>query len=86
MKAVGYATKAKSRGRPRMMLIGDIVSDDENAVAEAASHVVRIANARDGEGFVAVDARSRASASGSTARAPRRSPSTPTPSRSTRTW
>src|SRR6185503_3451028 len=53
VKAVGYATKAKSRGRPRMVLLGDIVSDDENAVAEAASHVVRIANARDGEGFVA---------------------------------
>src|SRR4029450_13318374 len=52
-KAVGYATKAKNRGRPRMILIGDIVSDDENAAMEAASHVVRIANARDGEGFVA---------------------------------
>jgi len=54
VKAVGYATKAKSRGRPRMILIADIVSDDENAAAEAASHVVRIANARDGEGFIAV--------------------------------
>ncbi len=54
VKAVGYATKAKGRGRPRMILLGDIVSDDENAAAEAASHVVRIANARDGEGFVAV--------------------------------
>ncbi|MFZ3321202.1 MAG: DUF3683 domain-containing protein [Usitatibacter sp.] len=53
VKAVGYATKAKSRGRPRMVLVGDIVSDDENAAAEAASHVVRIANARDGEGFIA---------------------------------
>jgi FAD/FMN-containing dehydrogenase/Fe-S oxidoreductase len=53
VKAVGYATKAKSRGRPRMILLGDIVSDDEDAVAEAASHVVRIANARDGEGFIA---------------------------------
>jgi FAD/FMN-containing dehydrogenase/Fe-S oxidoreductase len=54
VKAVGYATKAKSRGRPRMILIADIVSDDEDAVGEAASNVVRIANARDGEGFVAV--------------------------------
>jgi len=59
VKAVGYATKAKSRGRPRMVLIGDIVSDDEDAVAECASHVVRIANARDGEGFVAVTAEAR---------------------------
>jgi len=53
VKAVGYATKAKSRGRPRMILIADIVSDDENACGEAASQVVRFANARDGEGFVA---------------------------------
>ncbi|HLX24929.1 MAG TPA: DUF3683 domain-containing protein [Usitatibacter sp.] len=59
VKAVGYATKAKSRGRPRMILLGDIVSDDENAAAEAASQVVRIANARDGEGFVATTAEQR---------------------------
>ncbi|QJR13115.1 hypothetical protein DSM104443_04209 [Usitatibacter rugosus] len=59
VKAVGYATKAKSRGRPRMVLIGDIVGDDENAVAEAASQVVRIANARDGEGFIAASADQR---------------------------
>jgi len=59
LKAVGYATKAKSRGRPRMILVGDIVSDDENAVAEAASHVVRIANARDGEGFIATTSEQR---------------------------
>jgi FAD/FMN-containing dehydrogenase/Fe-S oxidoreductase len=59
VKAVGYATKAKSRGRPRMILLGDIVSDDEDAAAEAASHVVRIANARDGEGFIAVTSEQR---------------------------
>ncbi|MEO7741858.1 MAG: DUF3683 domain-containing protein, partial [Usitatibacter sp.] len=59
VKAVGYATKAKSRGRPRMILLGDIVSDDEDAAAEAASHVVRIANARDGEGFIAVTGEQR---------------------------
>ena len=63
LKAVGYATKAKrqtgSAGRPKMVLIGDIVGDDDNAVAAAASQVVRIANARGGEGFVAVSAESR---------------------------
>ena len=59
LKAVGYATKAKRHGRPKMLLIGDIVSDDENALMEAASHVVRIANARHGEGFVAVSPESR---------------------------
>ena len=85
LKAVGYATKARQRrGRPKMVLIGDIVGDDEDEVARATSEVVRLANARGGEGFVAVSAETRRS-SGSTARAPRRSRSTPTRSRSTRT-
>ena len=59
MKAVGYATKARRAGRPKMVLVGDIVGDDESAVAEAASQVVRIANAREGEGFIAVGAEAR---------------------------
>ncbi len=59
VKAVGYATKAKRHGRPRMVLIGDIVGDDDNAVARAASEVVRLCNARGGEGFVAVSAEAR---------------------------
>jgi FAD/FMN-containing dehydrogenase/Fe-S oxidoreductase len=59
VKAVGYATKAKAHGRPRMVLIGDLVGDDENAVAQAASEVVRIANARGGEGFIASTAEAR---------------------------
>jgi Fe-S oxidoreductase/FAD/FMN-containing dehydrogenase len=42
-----------------MVLIGDIVGEDENAVMAAASEVVRIANARGGEGFVAVSAETR---------------------------
>ncbi len=53
VKAVGYATKAKAHGRPRMVLIGDLVGDDESAVSRVASEVVRIANARGGEGFIA---------------------------------
>jgi FAD/FMN-containing dehydrogenase/Fe-S oxidoreductase len=65
LKAVGYATKSKrvmqasSSGLPKMVLVGDIVGDDENAVARATSEVVRIANARGGEGFVAVSAEAR---------------------------
>jgi FAD/FMN-containing dehydrogenase/Fe-S oxidoreductase len=54
VKAVGYATKAGRPGRPKMVLIGDIVGDTEESVAAAASHVVRLANARHAEGFVAV--------------------------------
>ncbi len=54
LKAVGYATKAKRHGRPKMVLIGDIAGEDDDAVARAASHVVRLCNARGAEGFVAV--------------------------------
>ena len=54
VKAVGYATKARRPGRPKMVLVGDIVGEDDNAVAAAASQVVRIANARQAEGFIAV--------------------------------
>jgi FAD/FMN-containing dehydrogenase/Fe-S oxidoreductase len=63
LKAVGYTTKSKrgggNGGLPKMVLIGDIVGDDEDAVARATSEVVRIANSRAGEGFVAVSADAR---------------------------
>jgi FAD/FMN-containing dehydrogenase/Fe-S oxidoreductase len=59
VKAVGYATKAKRGARPKMVLLADIASDDERAAGEAASQVVRIANARGAEGFIAVSAESR---------------------------
>ena len=59
LRAVGYATKSKRAVLPKMALFGDIVGDDENAVAQAASEVVRIANTRVGEGFVAVSAEAR---------------------------
>jgi Fe-S oxidoreductase len=42
-----------------MVLIGDIVGDDDDAVAAAASEVVRLANTRHGEGFVAVSPEAR---------------------------
>ncbi|HEX7953396.1 MAG TPA: DUF3683 domain-containing protein [Burkholderiales bacterium] len=54
VRAVGYATKAKRSGRPKMVLLADIVGEDDKAVGEAASAVVRIANVRGGEGFIAV--------------------------------
>jgi len=59
LRAVGYATKSKRGELPKMVLIGDIVGDDEAAVAAAASEVVRLANTRHGEGFVAVSADAR---------------------------
>ncbi len=59
VKAVGYATKARRHGRPKMVLLADIVGDADDAVAKAASEVVRIANARGAEGFIAVSADAR---------------------------
>ncbi|MBK7615352.1 MAG: FAD/FMN-binding oxidoreductase [Burkholderiales bacterium] len=59
LKAVGYATKSKRGGLPKMVLVGDIVGDDADAVARATSEVIRLANGRSGEGFVAVSADAR---------------------------
>jgi FAD/FMN-containing dehydrogenase/Fe-S oxidoreductase len=59
LRAVGYATKSKRGVLPKMALFGDIVGDDEEAVARAASEVIRIANTRVGEGFVAVSPETR---------------------------
>jgi len=61
LKAVGYATKSKKgAGRlPKMVLVGDIVGDDPDAVARATAEVVRIANSREGEGFTAVSSEAR---------------------------
>ena len=59
VRAVNYSTKAARRERPKMVLLVDIAGDDENAVAEAASQVVRMANAREAEGFIAVSPEAR---------------------------
>ena len=59
VKAVSYATKAARRERPKMVLIADLVSENESTVAAAASDVVRLANAREAEGFVAVSPEAR---------------------------
>ncbi|WP_250481456.1 FAD/FMN-binding oxidoreductase [Caballeronia sp. NCTM5] len=59
LRAVGYATKSKRNAFPKMVLIGDIVGNDADAVAAATSEVVRMANGKSGEGFVAVNAEAR---------------------------
>jgi FAD/FMN-containing dehydrogenase/Fe-S oxidoreductase len=55
VKAIGYAVKAKRKNavRPKMVLIGDVVGHDEASVTAAASAVLRMAEARLAEGFVA---------------------------------
>jgi len=59
IKAVGYSTKAARSMQPKMILIADIASDNEDLVGIAASKVVQIANSKDGEGFIAVSPESR---------------------------
>jgi FAD/FMN-containing dehydrogenase/Fe-S oxidoreductase len=59
LRAVGYSTRSKRGALPKMVLLGDLVGDDEAAVAQCASDVVRIANARAGEGFTAASAEAR---------------------------
>ena len=59
LKAVRYATKSKRGGLPKMVLFGDIAGDDADAVARATSEVVRIANSRSGEGFIAISPEAR---------------------------
>jgi FAD/FMN-containing dehydrogenase/Fe-S oxidoreductase len=59
LKAIGYTPRSRRGATPKMVLLGDIVGDDEQAVARATSEVIRIANLRAGEGFVAVSADAR---------------------------
>jgi FAD/FMN-containing dehydrogenase/Fe-S oxidoreductase len=59
LRAVGYATKSKRGGLPKMVLVGDIAGDNADDVAKATSEVVRIANSRNGEGFIAISADAR---------------------------
>ncbi|WP_395687647.1 DUF3683 domain-containing protein [Caenimonas koreensis] len=59
LKAVGYATKSKRAVLPKMVLVGDIAGDNADDVARATSEVVRIANSRSGEGFVAISPEAR---------------------------
>lgn len=59
VRAVGYATKAQGKGWPKMVLMADIVSDNEEALNAAADHIVHLANVRGGEGFIAVSPEAR---------------------------
>ena len=59
LRAVGYSTKSKRGALPKMVLLGDIVGESDSVVAAATSDIVRLANARSGEGFIAVSSEAR---------------------------
>ena len=58
LKAVGYSSKSRPM-LPKMVLLADIVGENEDELAVAASHVVKIANLRGGEGSIAVTPEAR---------------------------
>ena len=68
IKAVKYTTKASHSdkatdglfvGRPKMVLLADIASDDEQAVNTAAEQVIETSKKRNAQGFIAVSAEAR---------------------------
>jgi len=59
VRAVSYSTKAARRELPKMVLLADLVSDDEQAVDAAAARVVELTRAREGEGFIAASPEAR---------------------------
>ena len=59
VRAVGYSTKASRRELPKMILLADLVSEDAAALETAVDQVLRLARAREGEGFVAASPEAR---------------------------
>ena len=59
VKAVKYSTKAPRADLPKMVLLIDVAGDNSDDVADAASNIVKMANARGAEGFIAVSDEAR---------------------------
>ena len=59
VRAIKYSPKAPRRELPKMVLLVDVAGDDEDAVARAASGVVKLASQRGAEGFIAVSPEAR---------------------------
>ncbi len=53
VRAVGYNTKAPRQESPKMVLLIDVAGQDEALVSDACGVVVRMANGRGAEGFIA---------------------------------
>ena len=59
LRALDYSTKAPRAELPKMVLLADLVSDDEDEVEAAAREVVALTQARQGEGFIAASPEAR---------------------------
>ena len=53
LHAVNYPVKSQRNEYPKMVLVGDIVGESEEALDEIASQVVAICKEKNGEGFIA---------------------------------
>ncbi|MCU7946805.1 MAG: DUF3683 domain-containing protein [Candidatus Thiodiazotropha sp. (ex Cardiolucina cf. quadrata)] len=53
LKAVKYSTKAPRHDRPKMVLLADIASENSELLESAATAVVDMTEAREGEAFIA---------------------------------
>ena len=59
LRALDYATKANRPERPKMVLLADLASDDEAALAGAAEMVAELTQQRQGEAFIATSPEAR---------------------------
>ena len=59
VKAVGYTTKAARAELPRMILLIDLASDNEDQLIEISNDIVELAKKRDAQGFIAASAEAR---------------------------
>ncbi len=59
VRAVGYTTKAARAELPRMILLIDISSDDEEQLVQVSKEIVNLARMQDAEGFIATSAEAR---------------------------
>jgi len=69
IKAVKYTTKAsladtgqagsRHTGKPKMVLLADIASDNEDQVNNAAEELIKVCEKRNAQGFIAVSAEAR---------------------------
>jgi FAD/FMN-containing dehydrogenase/Fe-S oxidoreductase len=53
IKAVNYSTKSTRLELPKMLLLADVAGDSEEAVEQAAQQMIKHAQIRQGEGFIA---------------------------------
>ena len=59
LRALDYSPKGARAERPKMVLLADLVSDDEQALTAAATEVVALTRARQGEAFIATSPEAR---------------------------